>query len=83
MAEKPETDITGAQWVRALALARGLDRAHALFPATVAAAVPRNEPPPIPGAPIMPPPIMPPPIMPPPMGPPCGYPVCCGYPACG
>ena len=42
MAEKPETDITGAQWVRALALARGLDRAHALFPAAVAAAVARG-----------------------------------------
>jgi len=42
MAEKSETDITGAQWVRALALARGLDRAHALFPAAVAAAVARG-----------------------------------------
>ena len=42
MAETPETDITGAQWVRGLALARGLDRAHALFPATVAAAVARG-----------------------------------------
>jgi hypothetical protein len=42
MAEKPDTDITGAQWVRALALARGLDRAHKLFPAAVAAAVTRG-----------------------------------------
>jgi hypothetical protein len=42
MAENPETDITGAQWVRALALARGLDRAHTLFPAAVAAAVARG-----------------------------------------
>jgi hypothetical protein len=42
MAEKPETDITGTQWVRALALARGLDRAHALFPTAVAAAVARG-----------------------------------------
>src|ERR1700730_10629974 len=42
-------------------------------PATVAAAVPRNE--------------LPPPIMPPPIGAPGGYPACgypaCGYPACG
>jgi hypothetical protein len=40
--EKPVTAITGPQWVRALALARGLDRAHALFPEAVAAAVARG-----------------------------------------
>jgi hypothetical protein len=42
MTEKPDPDITAAQWVRALAQARGLDRALALFPATVAAAVARG-----------------------------------------
>jgi len=41
MTEKPDIDIT-AQWVRALAQARGLDRAYALFPETVAAAVARG-----------------------------------------
>jgi hypothetical protein len=42
MPEKPNTTFTGAQWVRALAQARGLDRALALFPDTVAAAVARG-----------------------------------------
>jgi hypothetical protein len=41
MTDKPDTDIT-AQWVRALAQARGLDRAYALFPDAVAAAVVRG-----------------------------------------
>ena len=40
MTEKP--DITDAQWVRALARARGLDRAYALFPDAVEAAVTRG-----------------------------------------
>jgi hypothetical protein len=42
MTEKPATDVTGAQWVRALARARGLERAYALFPEAVAAAVARG-----------------------------------------
>jgi hypothetical protein len=42
MTESPDTAITGAYWVRALAQARGLDRALALFPETVAAAVARG-----------------------------------------
>ena len=42
MPETSDTDLTGAQWVRALAQARGLDRALALFPETVAAAVARG-----------------------------------------
>jgi hypothetical protein len=37
-----DNDVTGAQSVRALALARGLSRAHELFPETVAAAVARG-----------------------------------------
>ena len=41
MTEKPDTDIT-AQWVRALAEARGLHHAYALFPEAVAAAVARG-----------------------------------------
>jgi len=40
MTEKP--DITDAQWVRALARSRGLDRAYALFPDAVEAAVTRG-----------------------------------------
>jgi hypothetical protein len=40
MGEKSETEET--RWVRSLAQARGLDRALALFPATVAAAVGRG-----------------------------------------
>jgi hypothetical protein len=40
MSEQSETDAT--QWVRGLAQARGLDRALALYPATVAAAVARG-----------------------------------------
>ena len=42
MPENPSTDLTGAQWVRALAQARGLDRALAQYPDTVAAAVARG-----------------------------------------
>jgi hypothetical protein len=42
MADTPNPDITGAQWVRALAQGRGLDRAYALFPEAVAAAVARG-----------------------------------------
>jgi hypothetical protein len=42
MTDKPSTDIAAAQWVRALAQARGLDRACALFPEAVAAAVVRG-----------------------------------------
>jgi hypothetical protein len=42
MTEKPDTDIAAAQWVRALAQARGLERAYALFPEAVAAAVARG-----------------------------------------
>jgi hypothetical protein len=41
MTEKHDSE-NAAQWVRALAHARGLDRAHALFPQTVAAAVARG-----------------------------------------
>ena len=41
MTEKSDTDLT-AQWVRALAHARGLDRAYALYPETVTAAVARG-----------------------------------------
>jgi len=41
MTEQPDIDIT-AQWVRALAQARGLARAHALFPEAVTAAVARG-----------------------------------------
>ena len=42
MTEKSETDITAAQWVRALAQARGLDRALALSPELITAAVVRG-----------------------------------------
>jgi hypothetical protein len=44
MTEKPDTDtdIPAAQWVRALVHARGLERAYALFPEVVAAAVARG-----------------------------------------
>jgi hypothetical protein len=38
-----DNDITDAQWVRALAQARGLSRAHELFPETLAAAVARGS----------------------------------------
>jgi hypothetical protein len=38
-----DNDITGAQWVRALARARGLSRAHELFPETLAAAMARGS----------------------------------------
>jgi hypothetical protein len=41
MTDKPDTDPT-AQWVRAFAQARGLDRAYALYPEAVAAAVARG-----------------------------------------
>jgi len=41
MTDKPDPD-TAAQWVRALAQARGLDRAYALYPEAVAAAVVRG-----------------------------------------
>jgi hypothetical protein len=40
MSETSDTEET--RWVRSLAQARGLDRALALFPATVAAAVTRG-----------------------------------------
>jgi|HubBroStandDraft_4_1064222.scaffolds.fasta_scaffold88555_2 hypothetical protein len=36
-------DIAGTQWVCALAQARGLTRAHELFPETMAAAVARGS----------------------------------------
>jgi hypothetical protein len=42
MTETPDTEIPTAQWVRALAQARGLERAYALFPEAVAAAVVRG-----------------------------------------
>jgi hypothetical protein len=42
MTETPDAEITAAKWVRALARARGLDRAQALFPEAVAAAVARG-----------------------------------------
>ena len=42
MTDKPVTDIADALWVRALAQARGLERAYALFPEAVAAAVARG-----------------------------------------
>jgi len=41
MTEKPDTGLT-TQWVRPLAQARGLDRAYALYPETIAAAVARG-----------------------------------------
>ena len=41
MTDKPDAD-TAARWARALALARGLDRAYALYPDAVAAAVARG-----------------------------------------
>jgi hypothetical protein len=41
MTEKPDTDST-AQWIRALAQARGLDRACALYPDAIVAAVARG-----------------------------------------
>lgn len=41
MTEKPDTGVN-TQWVRDLARARGLDRAYALYPETIAAAVARG-----------------------------------------
>jgi hypothetical protein len=41
MTDKPDTD-PAAQWICTLARARGLDRAYALYPETVAAAVARG-----------------------------------------
>jgi hypothetical protein len=41
MTEKPDTDPT-MPWVRALAQARGLDRAYALYPEAIFAAVARG-----------------------------------------
>jgi hypothetical protein len=41
MTDKPDIDAT-AQWIRALAQARGLDRAYGLYPETIAAAVARG-----------------------------------------
>jgi hypothetical protein len=41
MIDKPDTNST-AQWIRALAQARGLDRAYVLYPEAVAAAVARG-----------------------------------------
>jgi hypothetical protein len=41
MTDKPDTDAA-AQWVRAFAQVRGLDRAYALYPDVVAAAVARG-----------------------------------------
>jgi hypothetical protein len=41
MADTAEAENPEAEWLRRLAVARGLERAHALFPATVAAAVVR------------------------------------------
>ena len=40
MTDKPDTDST-AEWIRSLAQARGLDRAYALNPEAMAAAVAR------------------------------------------
>jgi hypothetical protein len=42
MTENPDAGPT-TQWVRALAQARGLDRAYALYPETIAAAVARGN----------------------------------------
>jgi hypothetical protein len=41
MADTAKTDSPDAEWLRRLAVARGLGRAHALFPDTVAAAFAR------------------------------------------
>jgi hypothetical protein len=41
MTDKPNTDST-AEWIRTLAQARGLDRAYALNPEAMAAAVARG-----------------------------------------
>jgi len=41
MTDKPNADST-AEWIRTLAHARGLDRAYALYPEAVAAAVARG-----------------------------------------
>jgi hypothetical protein len=41
MTDKPDTAST-AEWIRTLARARGLDRAYALYPDAVAAAVARG-----------------------------------------
>ena len=41
MTDTPDTDST-AQWTRTLAQARGLDRAYALYPEAIVAAVARG-----------------------------------------
>jgi hypothetical protein len=41
MTDTPNTD-SAAQWIRSLAQARGLERAYALYPEAVAAAVERG-----------------------------------------
>jgi hypothetical protein len=41
MTDAAKPDTHDAEWLRRLVAARGLERAHALFPATVAAAVVR------------------------------------------
>jgi hypothetical protein len=41
MTDTPNTD-SAAQWIRSLAQARGLERAYALYPEAVAAAVARG-----------------------------------------
>ena len=42
MTDKPDID-SAAQWIRTVAHARGLDRAYALYPESVAAAVTRGS----------------------------------------
>jgi hypothetical protein len=42
MTDKPDAD-DATQWIRVFAQARGLDRAHALYPDLVAAAVARGS----------------------------------------
>jgi hypothetical protein len=42
MTGKSDTDIAAAQWARAIAQARGLDRALELYPEAVAAAAARG-----------------------------------------
>ena len=43
MADTANTECPDAEWLRRLATARGLGRAHALFPDTVAAAFVRGS----------------------------------------
>jgi hypothetical protein len=43
MADTAKAEIPDAEWIRRLAAARGLGRAHALFPDTVAAAFARGS----------------------------------------